>query len=150
MALIRYRPYSLLQSVKQEMDKLLDTAFQDYSNDSTENMPSKWLPKVDIKESDNSYIVTADIPGVDPKDIKISINNNTLTIQGEKTIENRENDKTYQRIERYSGSFYRQFSLPTNVDGDNIKAKSKHGVLELTLPKTRSAATKYIEVKDGN
>lgn len=150
MTLIRYKPYSLLHSVKQEMDKLFDSAFQDFPIDATENMPSKWHPKVDIQEKDDCYIVTADIPGVDPKDIKISINNNTLIIQGEKVLENRENDKNYQRIERYSGSFYRQFSLPANVDGGNIKAKSKHGVLELALPKTKVSSTRYIEVKDDS
>ena len=150
MTLIRYRPYSLLQSVKQEMDNLLDSAFQDFSTDTTENMPSKWHPKVDIKEIDIAYVVTADVPGVEPKDIKVSINNNILTISGEKIIENRGTEKNYQRMERYSGSFYRQFSLPVNIDGENIKAKSKNGVLELLLPKTKVSATKYIEVKDDN
>ena len=143
---IRYRPLSLIQSVKQEMDRLFYSAFQDYPLDSTD-LNTNWQPRVDIREESDCYIVNADIPGVDPKNIKVSIDNNTLTIQGEKVIENRTEDKNFQRMERYSGSFYRQFTLPANVDGKNIKAKSKHGVLELTLPKTKAAETKYIEVK---
>lgn len=150
MTLIKYRPYSLLQSVKQEMDKILDTAFQDFPNYNNENIPAKWHPKVDIQETDTAYIVTADIPGVEAKDIKISINNNMLIIQGEKTLEKRGSEQGFQRIERYSGDFYRQFALPVNVDGDNIKAKTKNGVLELILPKTKTATPKYIAVTEEN
>jgi HSP20 family protein len=146
-SLIKYKPYSLLQSVEEEMSKVLHSAFRDFSTDSTENI--KRFP-VDIKETDTSYVVTADLAGVKPEDIKVSIDNNILTIQGEKIIENRETNKNYQILERYSGNFYRQFSLPSNIDGENIKAKSKNGVLELLLPKTKVSTTRYIEVKGNN
>ena len=148
MTLVRYRPYTILSSFKSEMDKLFNSAFQDYPITDTDDLSMKWRPMIDIKETDDNYLVTAEIPGVEAKDIKISIENGSLVIQGEKIIGNREEDKSYQRIERYSGKFYRQFALPVNIDEKNIKAKVKNGVLELKLPKAKGTTTKYIEVKN--
>ena len=94
-----------------------------------------WAPKVDIKEEANEFIVFADIPGVDPKDIQIDMDGNTLTVKGEKKLFKEEKEKNYYRQERTSGKFYRQFTLPETIDADKITAKAKQGVLAIHLPK---------------
>lgn len=96
-----------------------------------------WSPKVDIKEEKDEFVVFADIPGVDPKDIEIDMEGNTLTVRGERQTFNEEKDKekSYYRVERTYGKFYRQFTLPENIDSDKISAQAKHGVLAIHLPK---------------
>lgn len=98
-----------------------------------------WSPKVDIKEEKDEFVVYADIPGVDPKNIDIDIEGNTLTVKGERQTQKEEKDKAnnYYRVERTYGKFYRQFTLPENIDGDKITAQSKHGVLAIHLPKAK-------------
>jgi HSP20 family protein len=100
-----------------------------------------WSPKVDIKEEENEFVVFADIPGVDPKQIDIDMEGNTLTVKGEKSTIKEEKDKknSYYRVERTSGKFFRQFTLPETVDGSKISAKVKHGVLAIHLPKANES-----------
>ena len=97
-----------------------------------------WVPKVDIKEQASEYVVYADIPGVDPKDIEIGMEGNTLTVKGEKKSLKEEKDQHFYRLERTNGKFYRQFTLPENVDADNIRAKAKQGVLAIYVPKAQA------------
>jgi HSP20 family protein len=106
-----------------------------------------WTPAVDIKEEKNAYIIHADIPGVDPKDIEVQMENGVLTVKGERESEKKEEREGYKRIERSKGSFFRSFSLPDSVDGDKISAKSKNGVLEVTIPKTTKNGSKKITVE---
>jgi len=148
MSIIKYNPQSLFYAAKDEMDKVFDVMMKTYPFRLIENVSDNWQPQVDVIEKTSSYVVTADIPGVSPKDIKISVEHNTVTIQGEKKIEFNENDKNYKRAERYSGSFYRQFSLPSNIDEAKISAKVKNGVLILEIPKGTTHEMKYIEVQE--
>lgn len=106
-----------------------------------------WQPSVDIKEENDKFLVTADIPGVDEKDINISLDNNLLTIHGERKIEHSENKEGYSRIERVHGQFYRRFSLPQVVDDNKIDATYKHGVLTVIIPKKEIKQGKKIEVR---
>ena len=147
MSLVRYEPYGLLNRFQNELNRLgmLDSA--DAVNDDSSNVAvSQWRPAVDIKEEENQYTILADIPGVDPKDIDITMENGVLSIKGEKHDEHVEEGNGFKRVERSSGSFYRRFSLPDTTDAENIKAESKDGVLKLVLPKHKKAQAKKITV----
>lgn len=111
---------------------------------------SDWSPRLDIKEEENHFIVRADIPGVNPKDINITVEKNILHIHGTKESERHEanRDKSYVLYERVKGSFSRSISLPSAVDAENIDAKSKNGVLEVIIPKLQKSAARKIEVKE--
>lgn len=106
-----------------------------------------WQPAVDIEQKENKYIVRADIPGVDPKDIKISMDNGVFTIEGKKETRTEQNRDDYRRVERQYGAFHRSFTLSEAVDVKKIEAHCHHGVLEVTIPQLESAAQNRIEIK---
>lgn len=106
-----------------------------------------WHPSVDVYENEDSYVLKADLPGVSKEDIKIDINNNALTLKGEKKFEEKAEKDNYVRIERSYGSFSRTFALSDKVDTENIKAAYKDGVLEVTLPKKAEAKPREIKVE---
>lgn len=106
-----------------------------------------WSPAVDIKEKEDKYIVIADLPGVEKDDIHISLENNTLTIKGERQYEKKEEKEGFSRIERMQGQFFRRFVLPETTDESKIQAKYKKGVLEVTIPKKENAKSRKIDVK---
>lgn len=147
MSLVNYEPWSLLDRFQQQLNQrgYADRAVaeNDYSNIVT----SHWSPAVDIKEEAERFLIIADLPGVDPKDIEITMDNGVLTIKGERLSEAREEKEGYKRVERVSGSFYRRFSLPDTADADRIEAKGKDGVLEVILPKHEKVQPRKIEVK---
>lgn len=144
----KYEPWGMLKQMRKEMDNVFNSRFPDIQSDFTGFAGSDWVPAVDVKEEDDKFIIHADIPGVAPKDIKVSIENGVLTIQGEKKHERTQSEKDFRRIERSSGSFFRQFTLPESVDADSISAKGNNGVLELVVPKSsKSKASRDIEVE---
>jgi len=104
-------------------------------------------PKVDIYETENSYVLNAELPGLKKEDIKIDLNDNTLTLKGEKKFEEKVEKENYVRVERSYGNFTRSFVLSDNVNADNITASYKDGVLEVTLPKKEEAKPKEIKVE---
>jgi len=106
-----------------------------------------WWPAIDVSETGKMIVVNAEIPGIDAKNIDISLNGRVLTIKGERKQEQEEKEGSYHRMERRYGSFSRSFELPADVDADKIKAKYKDGVLKLNLPKTKEQSVKKIEVK---
>ncbi|MFB3101211.1 MAG: Hsp20/alpha crystallin family protein, partial [Gammaproteobacteria bacterium] len=116
---------------------------EDYSNVVT----SRWRPAVDIKEEEDRFVIYADLPGIDPKDIEITMDQGVLTLKGERSEETKEEREGYRRVERVSGSFYRRFSLPDTADSERIEAKGKNGVLEITLPKHEKVQARKITVK---
>jgi len=129
-------------------------AFQDEINRTLDNFFKReisfgagWSPDIDVAETDNDITVKAEIPGIDPKDIDISITGDTLTIKGEKKESKEEKSKSYHHIERSYGSFSRTINLPTRVITDKVAAKNNYGVLEITLPKKEESRTKKIAVK---
>lgn len=138
MSLIPYNPWSLI-----DWDDLFENRLQKYN----EGMACKgaWCPSVDIKSEPNYYLIIVDIPGVDPKNVEISTEDNVLSIKGERDVEKKEEKKGYSRIEREYGSFYRRFTLPEDADVDKIDAHSKHGVLELTIPRKKPSETKKLK-----
>lgn len=106
-----------------------------------------WTPAIDIKEESDRYVLHADIPGVEPEKIELTMEDGMLTIKGEKRHEVTENKEGFKRVERSYGSFYRRFSLPDNTDPELIKASGKDGVLEVVIPKVEPKRSKKIEIQ---
>ncbi|MFO8930418.1 Hsp20/alpha crystallin family protein [Legionella pneumophila serogroup 1] len=129
-----------------DLNQVLEHFFKE-PTDSSFIDTGAWAPAVDIKEEKDKFIVVADIPGVNKEDIKVSLTNNVLTIQGQRQFEKSENKDNYSRMERVQGQFYRRFSLPQSVDESKIEASYKHGVLHVAIPKKESTVEKQIEVK---
>jgi HSP20 family protein len=107
---------------------------------------NQWAPRVDIREEDNRFVILADIPGVDPKDIEVSADKNELTIKGERKSETTQDNGKLKRVERSYGAFLRSFTLPDNADADAISASGKHGVLEISVPKKAETTPRRIAV----
>jgi len=143
MAMMRYEPWSLLNQLHREMDSM----FRPGSEDESALATSDWNPAVDIKEEDDAFVIYADVPGVDPKDIEVHMEHGVLTIKGERQSETQEERENYRRVERVRGSFYRRFSLPDTADADKITARSEHGVLEVRIPKQEKVQPRRITVE---
>lgn len=145
MSLIRYNnPWNLLNTLQRELQ---NPEYNQLSDDDAAVATANWAPSVDISENENAFTILADIPGVDPREIEISMEKGVLTIKGERHSENIEEKENYRRVERQSGQFYRRFTLPDSADADKIEAKSEHGVLRITIPKQEVAVSRRIEVK---
>ena len=150
MALVRYEPWNLLDRLQKEfnLQNLLDPYVREVEGaDNSNVVTSHWRPAVDIKEEEDRFVIYADLPGVDPDDIEITMEQGVLTLKGERSKETKEEHEGYKRVERVNGSFYRRFSLPDIADAERIEAKGKNGVLEITLPKQEKAKPKRITVK---
>lgn len=150
MSLVRYEPLSLFDRFQREVNRmgLFDSlASEVLADDNTDVAVSHWRPAVDIKEEDHRFLIKADIPGVDPKDIEITMEDGVLTIKGERTSDKEEKRQDYRRVERSRGTFYRRFSLPDTANADKIEAKGKDGVLEIAIPKHEKVLPRRISVK---
>jgi len=146
MSLIRYNnPWNLLNNLQRDLYS--NPEYNRMNDDEASVATANWAPSVDISENENTFTLLADIPGVDPKDIEISMEKGVLTIKGERSSENVEEGENFRRVERQSGQFYRRFTLPDVADADKIEAKSEHGVLTVTIPKQEVAVSRKIEVK---
>lgn len=139
-------PFAVL---RREMDSLFDNFFRGFDLEPFESRLGAFNPKVDVTENDKEIKISAELPGMDEKDIDVSIQKDVLTIKGEKKEEKEDKGKDYYRMERSYGSFSRSVPLPVEVETDKVEAKFKKGVLSITLPKTAKAVaeTKKIAVK---
>ena len=144
MTLVRYEPWGMLNQLRRDMDRMFEA--QAEGEESTSVATSAWVPAGGIKETGDGFENHADIPGADPKDIDVHMENGVLTIKGERESEKKEEKEGFKRVEREWGSFYRRFSLPDTANADKISAKSKHGVLEITIPKQEKAQPRKISV----
>ena len=138
MSLIRYEDHPLAQ-FQREVARLFD--------ERSDVVTSDWAPRVDIKEEPNKFVLHADVPGVDPKEIDITMEDGVLTLRGRRELENVEERRNYKRIERFYGTFHRRFSLPESADAEHIKAAAKDGVLTVEIPKLEKVQPRKIEVK---
>ncbi len=141
MAITRYEPFNLLNQLQRELDR-----FREGDDSGGKIATAEWAPAVDIKEEENQFVIHADLPGVNPDDIDVSMENGVLTIKGEKNTEAKTEKDNYKRVERIYGSFYRRFSLPDTADNDAISAKTKNGVLDIVIPKREAEKPKKISV----
>ncbi|KAB7627346.1 Hsp20/alpha crystallin family protein [Alkalilimnicola sp. S0819] len=144
MALYRHEPWSLLNQLSNELIRLHDQRTDGDGSLAT----ADWVPPVDIREEEGRYLLCADLPGVEPKDIDISMENGVLSIQGSRYSEEKsEPAPGFKRVERSRGRFYRRFTLPDTADADRIAASSKNGVLEISIPKQEKLQPRRIEVQ---
>jgi len=146
MTITRYYPWAQPNRFQDEIKQVFERFFGDEETDQSNVVTSQWLPRVDVREEDKRFLILADIPGVDPKDIEVSMDKGILTIRGERKSENKEQNGKQTRIERSYGAFYRRFALPDSADAEGISATGKHGVLEIAIPKKPETTPRRISV----
>ena len=133
-------------TLQDQINRLFNEAFERTGEES--NLTA-WAPAVDINETEHELVVKADLPGIDPKDLDIRVENNVLSIRGERNFEKKVDEENYLRVERAYGSFSRSFSLANTVNPEGIKADYQNGVLTLNIPKREEAKPKQIKVNVG-
>jgi len=144
MNLVRWDPFRDFEGIQARLHRL----FPDVpARTEDESLFGGWSPAVDIQETDNEFILKADLPDVKKDDVKVELEDGVLTVEGERRKEKEETGKRFHKIERAYGKFVRHFTLPTEVDGPNVKAEFKDGVLNVRLPKAVNAKPKAIDVK---
>jgi HSP20 family protein len=142
MALVRYEPWNLLARLHNDIDR----TFTDWSGTDTSGVTAEWIPPVDVEEYENRFELCVDLPGVDPKDVEITLQAGVLTLTGERRDPERGESVSHFRTERGRGRFHRRFILPETVDSENVKATGRNGVLEVTIPKQAAAQPRRIEI----
>ncbi|MEJ2631567.1 MAG: Hsp20/alpha crystallin family protein [Acidihalobacter sp.] len=142
MSMVRYQPFGVLNQLYHEMDRAFALPER-----GEEAATSDWLPAVDIKEEENAFVIHADVPGVEPKDIEVHMEDGVLSIRGERKFDSEEEKEGYKRVERVRGSFFRRFTLPDTADAENISARVEKGVLEVRIPKQERVRPRRITVE---
>jgi len=140
-------PAAEVSNLERRINRLFGDALSNFDWQYRDNAGAAWVPPVDIFEEPDALRITAEVPGVSPDNLKISLENNVLSIHGTKEQVAQERSERVHRYERTYGAFERSFTLPATVDANNIKASYEHGVLTLTLPKVEKAKPRQIEVK---
>jgi len=148
MAVARYEPWNVVSQLQNEINRVFGNISDTDSNSAT----SEWSPAVDVREYSNRFQLLLDIPGVDPKDVEITLDAGVLTVSGNRTEEKAVGDNgaeqpQQERIERRLGRFHRRFILPDTADADNVNASGRNGVLEIVIPKQPKAQPRRITVK---
>jgi HSP20 family protein len=144
MALIRWDPW---REIADKFDRYTREVGQPGAGSQEVIATGDWTPRVDIAETDEAFVINAEIPEVNKEDVKVTVDNGVLTFRGERKQEKEEKNKKFHRVERFYGSFTRSFTLPDNVDESKIDAAFKDGMLSLTIPKTEETKPKVIDVK---
>lgn len=154
MSLIRYQPWNLVNRLQRDIERTFAREFGGDAVDTRESAASDidsqfvdWTPAVDVRETSDAFVLTADVPGVNPKDIEVTMENGLLTIRGARQSETTTEQNGYRRIERVSGRFLRRFTLPETANAEAVTAKTNHGVLTLTIPKRAEVQPRRIEIQ---
>jgi HSP20 family protein len=142
-SVIRWDPFRNLTNLQEQVNRLFESNFRGRTDESA---LTTWAPSVDIYETENELVLKADLPEVSEKDIDIHVENNMLTVRGERKFEQKVKEENYLRIERSYGSFSRSFSLPNTVDNEAIKAEYKNGVLTVFMPKRAESKPKQVKI----
>ena len=143
MTLTRYEPWLLMNRLHRDLNHLFTPPAD---NDESQAVVVEWTPPVDIREEDKQFVLHADLPGVDPKNIDITLEKGVLTIRGRRELESRDAKQGFRRVERVSGEFFRRFSLPDTADSQAVKARFVAGVLEVAIPKQAQVLPRKIAV----
>lgn len=144
MTVVRYQqPWSLHQELLQEVNRLFDRAG---ANDPTASATADWSPAVDINEYPDRFVLRADVPGVDPASIEVTLEKGVLTLSGAREPSEEASGVERRRVERVAGRFHRRFTLPDTVDSETVSASGKHGVLEVVIPKRAQVQPRRISV----
>ncbi len=146
--LTRWDPFREFSTLQDRMNRLFQDSFGQGRDEALST--SSFAPAVDVYEDEHKITLKVEVPGIDEKDIDIRVENNTLTVHGERKFEKEEKEENYRRVERQYGSFTRSFTLPNTVDGDNITADYDRGVLKIQLAKKAEAKPKQIKVNVGS
>jgi HSP20 family protein len=147
MPIVRWEPFRDLLSLQERMNRLFEESARGLGRGQEEDWTmGAWAPAVDIYEKGTDVVLKAELPGIEPKDVDIRIENNVLTLRGERRTDNEVKRESYHRVERSYGAFTRSFTLPSTVDTTNVKADYKDGVLKITLPKREEAKPKQIQI----
>jgi len=145
MAIIRWDPFRDMVTLREKMNRMFEDVFTGRSEDK-DLSASTWAPAVDIFETESELVMTVEVPGIDEKDIEIKIEDNTLTLKGERKFEKETKEENYHRIERSYGSFYRAFTLPNSIDPDKIQAEHENGVLKITMAKRQELKPRKVKI----
>jgi HSP20 family protein len=147
MNLVNYEPFKAMSRLQDEINQLFHRGeFFSREFSDLELTSNEWSPSVDVKDEEEFFTVSADIPGVDPKDIQVNIDNGVMTVKGERKAKSKEKENGYSRVECSYGRFTRRFTLPDTADTDNIKASGKNGVLEIKIGKRPPSKTRSIKI----
>lgn len=141
MNVARYEPWVLMNRMHRDLDRLFTLPQQDDTQAVVD-----WVPPVDIREQENQFVLHADLPGVDAKNIDVTLEKGVLTIRGRRELESRDEKNGFRRAERVTGEFYRRFSLPDTADSQSVKARFANGVLEVVIPKQAQVLPRRINV----
>jgi len=142
MPITRWDPFREVQSLQNRVNAL----FRDFNDGESSTTTASFIPAVDVYEDENKVVLKLEVPGIEEKDLDVRVENNTLTVKGERKFDKEEKEENFHRIERRYGSFYRAFTLPTTVDTENIGASYNAGILKLELKKKPEAQPKQIKV----
>lgn len=145
MAIVHYSPFKELRTMQDQMNRLLDLAWR--RGGAEDLREGVWQPCVDIYEDSETVVIKAEVPDIDQNDIEVKIEENMLTLRGERRHSNEFRQENYHRIERFFGTFQRSFALPPSIDQDRIKAECDRGVLTISLPKKEEVKPKQITVE---
>jgi len=133
--------------LQDELQQVFERFFGDNETDSSAVVTAQWVPRVDIKEEANRFVIFADLPGVDPSTIEVDMDKGVLSIKGERKTEAKAEGERWSRSERAHGVFYRRFALPESANPDGIAASGRNGVLEISIPKRPEASPRRINVQ---
>ena len=146
MALIRWEPAAELNTIQSEMNRLFNNFF-DQPSGGRDNTPSRrWMPAMDLVETTEHYVLRADLPGLSDEDVKVQLEDNVLTISGERAAQHEHDAQGYYRIERAFGSFARSLTLPDGVNPDAVEAHFDRGVLQITIPKPEQKKPRQVQI----
>jgi HSP20 family protein len=150
MALIRWDPTRELTSLQSEMNRLFNTFFDVPTQGANANALRRWVPAMDLVETDEQFVLRADLPGLSEDDVSIELEDRVLTISGERRAEDEERKEGYYRVERAYGSFARSLTLPDGVDADAVEASFDNGVLEVRIPKPEERKPRKVAISVGD
>jgi HSP20 family protein len=150
MALIRWEPVAEIHTIQNEMNRLFNTFFDQPASTGRGGVPSRrWIPAMDLVETADHYVLRADLPGLSDEDVNVQLEDNVLTISGERTSQQQQHEEGYYRIERAFGGFARSLTLPDGVDPDGVQAHFDRGVLEISIPKPEQKKPRQVKISLG-
>jgi HSP20 family protein len=150
MALIRWEPLREMATLQNDMQRVLGTFFDTPTTAVSGNGVRRWVPPMDLVETEEHFVLRADLPGMTQDDVAIEVQDRTLTLSGERKAEHESNGEGYYRLERATGAFTRSLTLPEGVDAEQIAARFEHGVLEVRIPKPEERKPRRVAIQVGD
>lgn len=146
MNIVRYRQWPRHAARQEEIRKLFDRFYDNGAANNAAEAAAQWVPRVDVREEAERFVIAADLPGIEPDQIEVQMDKGVLSIRGQRSSESTDETGRYSRIERRQGSFHRSFALPDTADAEGISASGRNGVLEISIPKKAESTPRRIQV----